>query len=47
MTEQDLQRLIERKTKSGRKIFCRECGKEIRKDENLTSLQYVKTGAWK
>ena len=44
MSQTELQRLIERKTESGRKIFCRECGKEIRKDENLTSLQYVKTG---
>ena len=43
MTEQDLQRLIERKTKSGRKIFCSGCGKEVREDENLISLQYVKT----
>lgn len=44
MNQVDLQRLIERKTKSGRKIFCSECGKEIRRGEDLTSLQYVKTG---
>ena len=43
MNQTELQRLVERKTKSGRKIFCSGCGKEIREDENLTSLQYVKT----
>ena len=44
MNQTELQRLIEKKSKSGRKIFCSGCGKEVREDENLTSLQYVKTG---
>lgn len=43
MTEQDLLRVIERKRKSGKKVFCAVCGNEIHPEDDLAGVQYVRT----
>ena len=43
MTEQDLLRVIERKRKSGKKVFCAVCWNEIHPEDDLAGVQYVRT----
>lgn len=44
MTEKEKQKIIAKYNKTGQKVFCQRCGKEIWEGEDLTDLQYVKTG---